>query len=71
MTLVRAAIREVVVELGLFGLTPFINPFLSTVDGLWPLWDKENRAIHDALARTRVVRADVERKRGRITVSRV
>lgn len=24
---------------------------------LWPLWDKENRALHDMAASTRVVRA--------------
>jgi len=30
---------------------------LVYVDGLWPLWDPQNRAIHDMLAGTRVVRA--------------
>jgi uncharacterized RDD family membrane protein YckC len=61
MTFTRAALREVVIKLLLVGSTPFVNPVLSFLDGLWPLWDKDNRAIHDMLARTRVVRADVER----------
>lgn len=33
-----------------FGLAPLI-------DALWPAWDGERRALHDYLARTRVVRA--------------
>jgi len=34
---------------------------VELVDGLWPLWDAQNRAIHDMLAATRVVRADIPR----------
>lgn len=34
----------------------FANQMIFWVDGLWPLWDHENRALHDMLARTRVVR---------------
>lgn len=31
--------------------------YLGTlVNYLWPLWDKENRALHDMVASTRVVR---------------
>ena len=28
------------------------------LDYLWPLWDRENRALHDHLARTHVIRSD-------------
>jgi len=28
------------------------------IDYLWPLWDGENRALHDHLAKTHVIRAD-------------
>lgn len=28
------------------------------VDQLWPLWDRENRALHDMVVGSRVVRAD-------------
>jgi uncharacterized RDD family membrane protein YckC len=62
MTFGRATLRELVIKTGLVGTTPVVNPLLSALDGLWPLWDKENRAIHDMLARTRVVRADVMRE---------
>ncbi|HEV2772616.1 MAG TPA: RDD family protein [Thermoleophilaceae bacterium] len=30
---------------------------MALVNYLWPLWDKENRAFHDMVASTRVVRA--------------
>jgi uncharacterized RDD family membrane protein YckC len=33
-----------------------VNQIIFWADGLWPLWDHENRALHDMLARTRVVR---------------
>jgi uncharacterized RDD family membrane protein YckC len=29
---------------------------VTGIDYLWPLWDRENRAVHDFAARTRVVR---------------
>ncbi|HEY1776087.1 MAG TPA: RDD family protein [Solirubrobacteraceae bacterium] len=42
-----------------------IPPVLSVLaaiylflDYLWPLWDRENRALHDHLARTHVIRLD-------------
>ena len=62
MSFTRAAWREVGVKTVLFGAIPlpFIIPaFLA--DYLWPLWDPENRAIHDMLAGTRVVRSDTPR----------
>ena len=32
-------------------------PVASLLDGLWPLWDDENRALHDMVVQSRVVRA--------------
>jgi uncharacterized RDD family membrane protein YckC len=32
-----------------------IGPYLA--DYLWPLWDDQNRAVHDMIAETRVIRA--------------
>ena len=54
----HSAIREALVKgLGL-GLASSIIPFIPYVlDMLWPLWDDENRAIHDMIVGTRVVRA--------------
>jgi uncharacterized RDD family membrane protein YckC len=37
--------------LGVGGIAPYL------ADYLWPLWDDENRALHDMVAETRVVRA--------------
>jgi uncharacterized RDD family membrane protein YckC len=37
--------------LGIGGIAPYL------ADYLWPLWDDQNRAIHDMVAETRVVRA--------------
>ena len=37
--------------LGLGGFVPYL------LDYLWPLWDDENRAIHDMIVNTRVIRA--------------
>ena len=50
-------LREFVIKALLFG---FVGGFLvipPLLDVLWPLWDDENRALHDMLASTRVVRA--------------
>jgi len=33
------------------------------LDCLWPLWDRENRALHDHLARTHVIRVDPPSRR--------
>ncbi|MGH8734499.1 MAG: hypothetical protein ACREVB_12495, partial [Burkholderiales bacterium] len=62
MSFTRAAWREVGVKTVLLGAIPLpftIPAFLA--DYLWPLWDPENRAIHDMLAGTRVVRSDIVR----------
>jgi uncharacterized RDD family membrane protein YckC len=63
MSLSRAAWREVALKfvlLGLVGSAPLVGLLISELlfwaDGLWPLWDRENRALHDMLAGTRVVR---------------
>jgi uncharacterized RDD family membrane protein YckC len=61
MTLRRAMWREAIVKIGLFdaiGLVPVVGGastlVAGAVDSLWPLWDRENRALHDMLAGTRV-----------------
>jgi uncharacterized RDD family membrane protein YckC len=41
--------------IGVIGGFFFIPPLL---DLLWPLWDEENRALHDMIVSTHVVRAD-------------
>lgn len=51
-----ALLREVMAKT--VGLS--LIPLLFIVDYLWPLWDRENRALHDMLAKTRVVRAQGE-----------
>lgn len=59
MTFTRAGFREVVVKNLVFGAYPLSDLLiLPVLDSLWPLWDRQNRAIHDMLARTRVVRVD-------------
>ena len=34
-----------------------VIPFAGILDGLWPLWDTRNQAIHDKIASTVVVRS--------------
>ena len=57
MTFGFATLREVVVKWFLFGilgaLTGGIAPLL---DYLWPLWDEQNRCLHDMIVDTRVVK---------------
>jgi uncharacterized RDD family membrane protein YckC len=45
--------REVLIKALVFGVIPFIG-FLNV---LWPLWDGENRALHDLICGSRVVNA--------------
>jgi uncharacterized RDD family membrane protein YckC len=61
MSATRALWRQVALLLVLPGAVTQLGPFASAivsvatiVDYLWPLWDKENRAIHDMLTGTRV-----------------
>jgi uncharacterized RDD family membrane protein YckC len=53
-----ALLRELIVRwflIGFIGGLFFIPPFL---DLLWPIWDESNRALHDMVVNTHVVRAD-------------
>ena len=57
MTFGFAMLREVAVKALLFGFAGSITFGLANLaDVLWPLWDDENRALHDFLVDTRVVR---------------
>jgi uncharacterized RDD family membrane protein YckC len=57
MTLAYAAYREVVVKGGIWFVSTVTFGLLWVVDVVWPLWDEENRALHDFLTDTRTVRA--------------
>ena len=58
MTFGTAALREVVIKQFLFNFVGQFTLGLATlVNVLWPLWDSENRALHDLIINTRVVRA--------------
>jgi uncharacterized RDD family membrane protein YckC len=59
MSLGRATWREVVLKTLAVSLIPPYLWVVGLLDDLWPLWDRENRAIHDMLAGTRVVRSDL------------
>ena len=51
-----AMMREVVIKALAIGIASSIIPFLPfLVDVLWPLWDDENRALHDFPVNTRTV----------------
>ncbi len=53
-----ALVRELLAKqllFGLIGIATFYVLFL--LDSLWPLWDGSNRALHDMIAKTHVVRA--------------
>jgi uncharacterized RDD family membrane protein YckC len=57
MTFAWAMLREVVVKALLFGIAGSLTFGLaSLLDVLWPLWDEENRALHDFVVDTRTVR---------------
>jgi uncharacterized RDD family membrane protein YckC len=58
MTFGFAALREIVIKGLLFGIAGNVTFGLaSLLDVLWPLWDEENRALHDMVVNTRVVEA--------------
>ena len=58
LTTGRIVLRELVVKLLLFGVLSLALLYIPTLlNYLWPLWDDENRALHDMLAGTRVVRS--------------
>jgi uncharacterized RDD family membrane protein YckC len=51
-----AMLREVAVKALLFGLAGSITGGIANlIDYLWPLWDEENRALHDFVVNTRTV----------------
>jgi uncharacterized RDD family membrane protein YckC len=52
-----AMLREVVVKTLLFGVLGAVTGGLvPLIDVLWPLWDEENRALHDFVVDTRTIR---------------
>jgi len=58
MSFAWAALREVVVKGLLVGIASSIIPIVPwLLDVLWPLWDDENRALHDMIVSTHVIRA--------------
>jgi uncharacterized RDD family membrane protein YckC len=58
MTFWFAMVREVVVKALLFGIAGSLTFGLAQLaDYLWPLWDEENRALHDFIVNTRVIKA--------------
>ena len=66
MTFGFAMLREVVVKALLFGFAAALTGGLSTLaDSLWPLWDEENRALHDFIVDTRVGQGLIRRARSR------
>jgi uncharacterized RDD family membrane protein YckC len=51
-----AMLREVAVKALLFGIAGAITGGLANlIDYLWPLWDEQNRALHDFVVNTRTV----------------
>jgi uncharacterized RDD family membrane protein YckC len=57
MTFWWAFLREVVIKSFLFGIIGSATfGIASALDVLWPLWDEENRALHDFICATRVVK---------------
>ena len=53
-----AALREIVVKGFAVGVASSIIPFIPWfLDFFWPLWDDENRALHDMIVSTHVVQA--------------
>lgn len=52
-----AMLREVAVKALLFGMAGSLTAGIANVlDVLWPLWDEENRALHDFIVQTRTVK---------------
>jgi uncharacterized RDD family membrane protein YckC len=53
-----AVLREFAVKYLLMGtIGGFLLAIPTLLNYLWPLWDEQNRALHDMLASTRVVQA--------------
>ncbi|MBI5309995.1 MAG: RDD family protein [Actinobacteria bacterium] len=55
-----ALIREIAIKYFLFGVLAIFTLYIATfANYLWPLWDDQHRALHDKLAKSRVVRVGV------------
>jgi uncharacterized RDD family membrane protein YckC len=53
-----SVMREVVVKGIVFGIAGSVTGGLANIaDWLWPLFDKQDRALHDFLVDSRVIRA--------------
>jgi uncharacterized RDD family membrane protein YckC len=53
-----AALREIVIKQLAVGIASSIIPFIPWfLDYFWPLWDDQNRALHDMVVSTHVVQA--------------
>lgn len=58
VTFGTVAVREWLAKTFVFGFLAILTLYMATLlNFLWPLWDRENRALHDMIASTRVVRA--------------
>ena len=58
MTFGWAALREIVIKGFAVGIASSIIPLIPWfLDFFWPLWDDENRALHDMIVSTHVVQA--------------
>jgi uncharacterized RDD family membrane protein YckC len=58
LTFGYSLLREFAVKQLLIGVVGGFFVYIPTLlDYLWPLWDEQNRALHDMIAQTRVVRA--------------
>jgi uncharacterized RDD family membrane protein YckC len=56
MTFGVAAIREIVLKGLVVGIASAVIPLVPwLIDILWPLWDEENRALHDFPVNTRTI----------------
>ncbi len=54
-----ALVREILVKQILFGYLAAFTLYIATVlNYLWPLWDSQNRALHDHIVKTLVRSAD-------------
>ncbi|MFL5866107.1 MAG: RDD family protein [Thermoleophilaceae bacterium] len=51
-----AVLREFVVKYLLFGVVACCG-LGAILDGLWPLWDDKNEALHDKIVKTHVIKA--------------
>ncbi len=57
MDFATGAIRDVVLKYLAVGIASSFIPFIPwLLDILWPLWDEENRALHDFIVGSRVIR---------------